>query len=143
MNNNLPRILFIPIHYILDAENSGSEISWAYSLYKYLSVSKSISPVFVTGGTRGIKDNNVYNVNIFSAEKLNLSLFKMLEIPIMTGLSRKSSIYKTLNVPVEDSLNGTTILHILALQNGADILRVHDVKEAKEAVALFVAYGKA
>ncbi len=73
----------------------------------------------------------------------NLSLFKMLEIPIMTGLSRKSSIYKTLNVPVEDSLNGTTILHIIALQNSADILRVHDVKEAKEAVALFVAYGKA
>ena len=73
----------------------------------------------------------------------NLSLFKMPEIPIMAGLSRKSSIYKTINIPVEDSLNGTTALHTIALQNGADILRVHDVKEAKEAVTLFVAYGKA
>ena len=73
----------------------------------------------------------------------NLSLFKMLQMPIMAGLSRKSSIYKTLDIPVEDSLNGTTVLHTIALQNGADILRVHDVKEAKEAVTLFVAYGKA
>lgn len=73
----------------------------------------------------------------------NLSLFKMLEMPILAGLSRKSTIYKTLDIPVEDSLNGTTVLHTIALQNGANILRVHDVKEAKEAVTLFVAYGKA
>ena len=73
----------------------------------------------------------------------NLSLFTMLETPVMAGISRKSTIYKTLNTEVEDSLNGTTVLNTLALQNGADILRVHDVKEAKEAVMLFEAYAKA
>jgi len=73
----------------------------------------------------------------------NLSLFKMLERPVMTGLSRKSTIYKTLNAGVEDSLNGTTVLNTLALQNGANILRVHDVKEAKEVVTLYNAYAKA
>ena len=73
----------------------------------------------------------------------NLSIFKMLEKPVMAGLSRKSTIYKTLNTSAEDSLNGTTVLNTLALQNGADILRVHDVKEAKEAVTLFEAYAKA
>ena len=73
----------------------------------------------------------------------NLSIFKMLERPVMAGISRKSTIYKTLNTSVEDSLNGTTVLNTLALQNGANILRVHDVKEAKEAVTLFEAYAKA
>jgi dihydropteroate synthase len=73
----------------------------------------------------------------------NLSIFKMLEKPVMAGISRKSTIYKTLNISVEDSLNGTTVLNTLALQNGANILRVHDVKEAKEAITLFEAYAKA
>jgi dihydropteroate synthase len=73
----------------------------------------------------------------------NLSTFKMLERPVLAGISRKSTIYKTLNVSVEDSLNGTTVLNALALQNGANILRVHDVKEAKETVTLFEAYAKA
>jgi dihydropteroate synthase len=73
----------------------------------------------------------------------NLSIFKMLEKPVMTGLSRKSTVYKTLNVNAEDALNGSTVLNTLALQNGANILRVHDVKEAKVTVALCEAYGKA
>jgi dihydropteroate synthase len=73
----------------------------------------------------------------------NLSIFAMLERPVMAGISRKSTIYKTLNIGVEDSLNGTTILNTLALQNGVNILRVHDVKEAKEAIRLFEAYAKA
>ena len=67
----------------------------------------------------------------------------MLGKPIMAGLSRKSTIYKTLHTTAEDSLNGTTVLNTIALQNGADILRVHDVKEAKEAATLVEAYGKA
>ena len=73
----------------------------------------------------------------------NLSVFKMTGKPVMAGISRKSTIYKTLNTGVEDSLNGTTVLNTLALQNGANILRVHDVKEAREAVILFEAYAKA
>ena len=73
----------------------------------------------------------------------NLQLFRILGRPIMAGLSRKSSIYKTLHITAEDSLNGTTVLNTIALQNGASILRVHDVKEAKEAITLFEAYRKA
>jgi len=63
-----------------------------------------------------------------------LNAFKMLEKPIVAGLSRKSTVYKTLGIPVEEALNGTTVLHTLALLNGANILRVHDVKEAVEIV---------
>jgi dihydropteroate synthase len=72
----------------------------------------------------------------------NLSVFKIADRPIMVGLSRKSTIYKTLGIPVEDALNGSTVLHTLALQNGANILRVHDVKEAKEAITLFEKYSQ-
>ncbi len=73
----------------------------------------------------------------------HLSIFKMLGKPIMAGLSRKSTIYKILKTTAENSLNGSTVLNTIALQNGATILRVHDVKEAKEAIALVEAYGKA
>jgi len=73
----------------------------------------------------------------------NLSVFKMPGKLVMAGISRKSTIYKTLNTGVENSLNGTTVLNTIALQNGADILRVHDVKEAREAITLFEAYAKA
>jgi len=66
----------------------------------------------------------------------NLAVFKMLEKPLMVGLSRKSTIYKTLAVTANEALNGTTVMNTIALLNGANILRVHDVKEAKEAVRL-------
>lgn len=73
----------------------------------------------------------------------NLETFKMLEKPIMTGISRKSTIYKTLKIHVEDSLNGSTVLNTIALLSGASILRVHDVKEAREVVTLYEAYRNA
>jgi dihydropteroate synthase len=63
--------------------------------------------------------------------------FKLYKTPILTGISRKSMISKTLGIDASDALNGTTALHMLALQNGASLLRVHDVKEAKQVVALF------
>lgn len=66
-----------------------------------------------------------------------LSAFSILEKPILAGLSRKSMIYKLLNIAPEGALNGTTALNMIALQNGADILRVHDVKEAMECIRLF------
>ena len=72
----------------------------------------------------------------------NLSVFKMLNRPILFGISRKSTIYKTLGTTVEESLNGTTVLNTIGLLNGANILRVHDVKEAVETVKLFQAYNK-
>lgn len=65
-----------------------------------------------------------------------LNEFKMLELPILVGISRKSMIYKTLNTNPEEALNGTTVLNTIALQKGAGILRVHDVKAAFEAVKL-------
>jgi dihydropteroate synthase len=72
-----------------------------------------------------------------------LSAFKMLEKPIMAGLSRKSTIYKTLGITAGEALNGTSVLNTLALQNGANILRVHDVKEAKEVIKLYEQYEQA
>jgi dihydropteroate synthase len=70
-------------------------------------------------------------------ELLNkFELLKMTDLPILAGLSRKSMIYKTLNSSSEDALNGTTILNTIALQKGANILRVHDVKEALECIIL-------
>lgn len=72
----------------------------------------------------------------------NLAVFKILERPILAGISRKGTIYKTLNIDVTEALNGTTVLNTLALHNGANILRVHDVKEAKEVVLLMQEYKK-
>ncbi|CAM3651334.1 dihydropteroate synthase [Flavobacterium gelidilacus] len=65
-----------------------------------------------------------------------LELFSMLELPLLAGISRKSMIYKTLESTAEEALNGTTVLNTIALQKGAKILRVHDVKEAVECVKL-------
>ena len=71
----------------------------------------------------------------------SLKTFKILDVPILAGLSRKSMIWRTLNIPPEEALNGTTALNMIALQNGADILRVHDVKEAVQTINLFKAIG--
>ena len=66
-----------------------------------------------------------------------MELFKMLELPLLVGISRKSMIYKTLDSTIEKAMNGTTVLNTLALTKGANIIRVHDVKEAAECVTLF------
>ena len=66
----------------------------------------------------------------------SLAVLKALDLPILLGVSRKSSIYKTLGVDAEGALNGTTVLNTIGLMGGANILRVHDVKEAKEAITL-------
>jgi dihydropteroate synthase len=66
-----------------------------------------------------------------------MELFNVLELPVLVGISRKSMIYKTLNTTAQEVLNGTTFLNTIALTKGAKILRVHDVKEAVECVALF------
>ncbi|HEX3079438.1 MAG TPA: dihydropteroate synthase [Puia sp.] len=73
----------------------------------------------------------------------HLRLLGIAGLPLMVGLSRKATIYKTLNIKPEDSLNGTTVMHTLALQGGAQILRVHDVKEAMEVVRLWTSYTSA
>jgi dihydropteroate synthase len=67
----------------------------------------------------------------------NLKSFQQLGLPVLAGVSRKSMIYKTLDTSAEEALNGTTALNMFALTQGANILRVHDVKEAKETIQLF------
>lgn len=71
----------------------------------------------------------------------NLSAFRILGLPILAGLSRKSMVYTLLGTSAEHALNGTTVLNTVALMQGAHILRVHDVKEAREAVRLTQALG--
>ncbi len=67
----------------------------------------------------------------------HLHIFRMTELPILVGISRKSMICRVLGVPPSQALNGTSALHMVALQQGARILRVHDVKEALEVVQLW------
>lgn len=71
-----------------------------------------------------------HNYQLFAA----LEQFKVFNLPLLVGVSRKSMVNKVLNVKPEQALNGSTVLHTLALWKGANILRVHDVKEAKEAI---------
>jgi len=73
----------------------------------------------------------------------NLEQFQKFGLPALAGISRKSMIYKLLNISQQESLNGTTILNTFAIQKGAKLLRVHDVKEAKEVVSLHTFLNKA
>lgn len=67
----------------------------------------------------------------------NMNVFQILDLPILTGISRKSMIYKALAITAQEALNGTTALHMIALQQGSKILRAHDVKEAIQAIRLW------
>ena len=80
----------------------------------------------------GFGKNRGHNYRLMA----ELDLLVLLDRPILVGVSRKSMIYKTLGISPEEALNGTTVLHTVALMKGADILRVHDVREAIEAIRL-------
>ena len=67
----------------------------------------------------------------------NFERFKILDLPLLAGISRKSMVYKPLGLTANEALNGTTVLNTIAVSKGANILRVHDVKEAVECVTLF------
>lgn len=71
----------------------------------------------------------------------NLSVFKIIGVPILAGISRKSMLYKTLGTDASEALNATTVANTLALVNGACMLRVHDVKEAVETIKIFQRYN--
>ncbi len=71
----------------------------------------------------------------------NLEAFKVMDLPLLVGISRKSMIWRTLNITADEALNGTTVLNMYALMQGAKILRVHDVKEAMQTVRLFEELG--
>lgn len=66
----------------------------------------------------------------------NLSYFQQMELPVLTGISRKSMLYKPLEITPQEALNATTVANTIALQNNTQILRVHDVKQAVEAVKI-------
>ncbi|MDB5232142.1 MAG: dihydropteroate synthase [Chitinophagaceae bacterium] len=86
----------------------------------------------------GFAKNAAHNFQLLREMK-SFSVFKK---PVMAGLSRKSTVYKTLETTAENALNGTTVLNTIAILKGASILRVHDVKEAVECVKLCFAYQK-
>ena len=81
----------------------------------------------------GFGKTNAHNFKLLK----NLNLFKILHAPVVAGISRKSMITKTLHITTKEALNGTTAMNMAALMNGANILRVHDVKEAIETIHLF------
>jgi dihydropteroate synthase len=87
----------------------------------------------------GFSKTSVHNFQLLH----RLDVFRICGKPLLLGVSRKSTIYKTLGVTPEEALNGTTVLHTLGLLHGADILRVHDPKEAREAIRLLEAYHQA
>jgi dihydropteroate synthase len=71
----------------------------------------------------------------------HLDEFKHMQVPLLVGVSRKSMVTRLLNIDASEALNGTTALHMLALQKGANILRVHDCKEAFEAIEVYEKYN--
>lgn len=83
----------------------------------------------------GFGKNMFHNYDLLN----RLDWFKVFQLPVMVGLSRKSMIWKLLDHTPDDSLNGTAVANTIALLGGADILRVHDVKEATEAIKIFEA----
>lgn len=72
----------------------------------------------------------------------NIPAFQILDLPILVGISRKSMIYKLLKITPQEALNGTSVLNLLALQQGAKLLRVHDVKEARQVIQLWEQYNE-
>lgn len=93
---------------------------------------KGIKDIIIDPGF-GFSKNIAQNYFILK----NLEVFKILGLPVLAGISRKSMIYKKLHTSADNALNGSTVLHTVALSKGANILRVHDVKEASEAILLF------
>ena len=114
------------------------EIQFYFSQKVKLAKAHKINDIIIDPGF-GFAKNIEQNFELLK----KLSVFKLQDFPILVGVSRKSMIYKTLKIKPEEALNGTTFLNTLALQNGANIIRVHDVKEAKECVELYKLYKSA
>ncbi len=116
---------------IANYENVVKEILFYFSQKMALARSFGICDLIIDPGF-GFAKTIAHNFDILK----KLTLFKTLDTPVLVGISRKSMIYKTLNVNVIDALNGTTVLNTFAIQKGASILRVHDVKEAMQTIKL-------
>ena len=112
-------------------DNLIKEILFYFSEKIAVARSKGINDLIIDVGF-GFAKTIEQNFELMS----KLELFKELGLPSLVGISRKAMIYKTLNIKPEYALNGTTILNTIALQKGANILRVHDVKEARQIIDL-------
>jgi dihydropteroate synthase len=94
-------------------------------------VSLGLSDIIIDPGF-GFGKNIEHNYSLMK----DLHMFNYFNYPLLVGISRKSMIWKYLKTTPEEALNGSTVLHTIALLKGADILRVHDVKEARECISI-------
>ena len=115
-------------------KNVVQEVLYYFSEKVQLAYSNEINDVIIDPGF-GFGKTLEHNYELMK----NLDLFQTLELPILVGISRKFMIYKKLAISPDEAINGTTVLNTLALTKGANILRVHDVKEAKECADLLQA----
>lgn len=148
--NLLPTVAALQVPYIL-MHSKGTPSNMA-QLTDYNNVMKEITLFFskkINQCTQlGIKDI-ILDIGIGFAKNIqqnffllkNLQHFAHFELPLLVGISRKSLIWKTLQNTPSDCLNGSTVLHTLSLQNGAQILRTHDVKACNETIKLIEAYN--
>ena len=119
---------------LTDYENITKEMLFYFSEKIAMARSFGINDIIVDPGF-GFAKTTDQNFEVLQ----KMELFQMLGLPILAGVSRKSMVYKTLGNSAAEALNGTTVLNTIALTKGAKIIRVHDVKEAVEAVKLFQA----
>ena len=119
---------------LTDYENITKEMLFYFSEKIALARSFGINDIIIDPGF-GFAKTTDQNFEVLQ----KMELFQMFGLPILAGISRKSMVYKTLENTAEEALNGTTVLNTIALTKGAKILRVHDVKEATEAIKLFQA----
>ncbi|HJW15660.1 MAG TPA: dihydropteroate synthase [Flavisolibacter sp.] len=119
-------------------ENVVTEVFDALNFKMYELVKSGIKDIIIDPGF-GFGKNATHNFKLLK----ELNYFSQLNKLLLVGVSRKATVYKTLGVVAEEALNGTTVMHTLALLNGANILRVHDVKEAMEAIKLVEKYSEA
>ncbi len=122
-----PQTMFQMTHY----ENLREEVFLYFARKKDELTALGVNDIIIDPGF-GFSKNTEQNYELMSI----LEEFRIFDLPLLVGISRKKMIREILDCSIEDSLNGTTILNVYALLHGADILRVHDVKEAVEAVKL-------
>ena len=113
-------------------EDVVKDIMFYFSERISLARSFGLNDIIVDPGF-GFAKNIEHNYEIMQ----KLSYFSILDLPVLVGVSRKSMIYKLLETTPNEALNGTSVLNTIALQKGAQILRVHDVKEAQECIKIF------
>lgn len=113
-------------------QNVTDEIIQYFSQKVHILHSEGITDVLLDPGF-GFGKTIDHNYELLS----QVSAFQMFELPVVAGVSRKGMIYRLLESSSEEALNGTTAVHMLLLQGGVNIIRVHDVKEAKEAITIF------